>query len=160
MPDKTIPELQLLTEDDWLQMCKDPLRHLGKEVNLDDDSTARLVFSHVRMKAKEKFANMLSKALQGYTDANSGQLPADMLRFKPYFGSGVDETTLLRYEILQTGKMEDVPNEGVILAEKTPVDSHYDTRLLLGKNWHRIDNNVEAYFRENPTPRESKPLEK
>ena len=160
MPDKMIPELQLLTEDDWLQMCKDPLRHLGKEVNLNDDSTARLVFSHVRMKAKEKFANMLSKALHGYTDANSGQLPADMLQFKPYFESGVDETTLLRYEILQTGKMEDVPNEGVILAEKTPVDSQYDTRLLLGKNWRRIDNNVEAYSGENPTPRESKPLEK
>jgi len=159
MPDKMIPELQLLTEDDWLQMCKDPLRHLGKEVNLNDDSTARLVFSHVRMKAKEKFANMLSKALHGYTDANSGQLPADMLQFKPYFESGVDQTTLLRYEILQTGKMEDVPNEGVILAEKTPVDSHYDTRLLLGKNWHRIDNTLEAYFRENPTPRESKPLD-
>ena len=161
MPDKMIPELQLLTEDDWLQMCKDPLRHLGKEVNLNDDSTARLVFSHVRMKAKEKFANMLSKALHGYTDANSGQLPADMLQLKPYFDSGVDETTLRRYEILQTGKMEDVPNAGVIiLAEKTPVDSQYDTRLVLGKNWSRIDNNLEAYFRENSTPRESEPLEK
>jgi len=160
MPDKMIPELQLLSEDDWLQMCKVPLRHLGKDVNLDDNSSARLVFSHVRMKAKEKFANMLSKALRGYSDANSGQLPADMLQLLPYFESGVDETTLRRYEILRTGKMEDVPNEGVIMAEKTPVDSQYDTRLLLGKNWSRIDNNLEAYSGENPTPRESKPLEK
>ena len=161
MPDKMIPELQLLTEDDWLQMCKDPLRHLGKEVNLNEDSTARLVFSHVRMKAKEKFAGMLSKALHGYTDANSGQLPADVLQLKPYFESGVDETTLRRYEILQTGKIEDVTNADVIiLAEKTPIDSQYDTRLVLGKNWSRIDNNLEAYFRENSTPRESEPLEK
>jgi len=140
MPDKRIPELQLLTEDDWLQITRMPLRHLGKEVNLDDDVTAQLVFSHVRMKAKEKFGSMLDHALVGYSDANSGQLPADMLQLKPYFESTVDESILQRYEILQTGKMEDVASDAKIFAEKAPVDNQYDTRLIIGKNWHKIDN--------------------
>ena len=83
---------------------------------------------------------MLDHALVGYSDANSGQLPADMLQLKPYFESTVDESILQRYEILQTGKMEDVASDAKIFAEKAPVDNQYDTRLIIGKHWHKIDN--------------------
>lgn len=47
----------------------------------------------------------------------------------------MDETILGRYEMLQTGKIEDVPADLAILAEKAPVDNQYDTRLRVGRYW-------------------------
>lgn len=165
MPDKTIPELRLLTEEDWLELAKKPLEHDAEEVNLADDLVARLVFSAVRAKAKDKLMRVFSRALEGYANANSGQLPSDTLQLKPHLmnshfqgparvvqipESAVDDTVLGRYEILQTGKLEDVPGDATILAEKAPVDSEYDTRLRVGRFWMSVSE-LATYFPEKGT---------
>ena len=162
MPDKVIPELNLLNEEDWLQLAKEPLEHDAKEVNLDDEAVARLVFSVVRAKAKDKLMKVLSRALEGYANANDGQLPADTLQLQPYLmyshflgparvvdvpDSVIDETVLRRYEILRAGRLEDVPGDMTILAERSPVDSEYDTRLRVGKYWMGISG-LETYSPE------------
>jgi RNA polymerase sigma factor (sigma-70 family) len=150
MPDKTIPELRLLTEEDWLELAKEPLGHSAKDVNLEDDLGARLTLRAVRAKAKDKLMRVFSRALEGYAKANEGQLPTDTLQLKPFLmyskfegparvvdirEDAVDETILGRYEMLQTGKIEDVPADLAILAEKAPVDNQYDTRLRVGRYW-------------------------
>ena len=123
MPDKVIPELRLLTEEDWLDLAKEPLGHSASEVNLNDDAVARLVFSSIRDKAKDKMERVLSRALEGYADANNGQLPTDTLQLQPYLinthflgparavqipEGSIDSTILQRYEVLQTGKLADI----------------------------------------------------
>jgi RNA polymerase sigma factor (sigma-70 family) len=170
MPDKTIPELRLLTEEDWLELAKRPLDHEAGEVNLDDDVVARLVFSAVRAKAKDKLMRVFSRALEGYANANGDQLPTDTLQLKPHLmnshfqgparvvhipESAVDDTVLRRYEILQTGKLTDVPGDATILAEKAPVDSEYDTRLRVGRFWMSVHGSgIEAYSSEDGTKTE------
>jgi RNA polymerase sigma factor (sigma-70 family) len=162
MPDKTIPELRLLTEEDWLELAKEPLERDPKEVNLDDDHVARLAFSAVRGKAKDKLVRVFTRALEGYANANSGQLPTDTSQLKPYLlnsnflgqarvlqipESAVDDTVFRRYEILRTGQLEEVPNESTILAERAPVDSEYDTCLMLGRFW-MVVSGLEYYSPE------------
>jgi RNA polymerase sigma factor (sigma-70 family) len=162
MPDKAIPELRLLNEEDWLELAKSPLEHDAKEVNLEDDKVARLVFSAVRAKAKDKLMRVFSRALEGYADANSGQLPTDPSQLQPYLmnshflgparvvdipESAVDQDIFLRYEILQTGTLKEVPEDATILAERTPVDSEYDTCLRVGKFWMGVSG-IDAYSPE------------
>jgi hypothetical protein len=168
MPDRTIPELRILTEEDWLDLAKEPLGHSAKEVNLNDEATARLVFSAVRAKAKDKLMRVFSRALEGYAGANDGQLPKNVFDLQPYLmtssfrgparvvdipESALDETVLQRYEVVLTGKLQDVPEETPILLEKSPVDGEYDTRLEVGKNWMAIGDIGEySQGKSNGTP--------
>ena len=160
MPDKTIPELQLLTEEDWLELAKEPLGTNPNEVNLEDGSTARLVLSSVRARAKQKLTGMMVKALGKYVETNDGVLPTDVLQLKPYFMKGffiepghvaevidasVDDAILQRYGVMQTGKLEAVSSDALIIAENSPVDTQYDSRLMIGKEWMMVDNDVGAY---------------
>ena len=161
MPDRNIPELKLLSEEDWLELSKEPLGHDPGEVHLDDESTARLVFSAIRAKAKERLVPTLSKALEQYVTANNGLLPTDPNQLEPYTSksiyigpghveqaieSSLDGTILNRYAFLQTGRFEDVPKDGVIIAEKgPPVDTRYDTRAKIGEYWYQVDNDPGAY---------------
>jgi RNA polymerase sigma factor (sigma-70 family) len=150
MPDKTIPELRLLTEEDWLELAKEPLGHSPEEVNMRDNSTARLVLNSIRSKAKDKLSVELSRALKGYAEANGGLLPINVVQLKPYLvdyrfiapgqveavpNLTVDDAILQRYQILQAGRFLDVPKDQTILAEIAPVDAQFDTRLKVGKYW-------------------------
>ena len=159
MPDKTIPELKILSEEDWLELAKTPLDHSPDEINLDDDATARLAFSSIRAKAKDKLMRVLSRALEGYANANSGELPTDAVQLKPYLmnshfegparvvqipDDAVDDSVLKRYQILASGKLQGVPDDRTILAEIAPVDSQYDTRLKVGKYWMAVGG-LEEY---------------
>jgi TolA-binding protein len=160
LPDKTIPELQLLTEEDWLELAKEPLEHNPNEINLEDDSTARLVLSSVRVRAKQKLTGMMVRALNKYVEANDGLLPTDTLQLKPYFvktffiepghvgeviDASVDDAILQRYGILQTGKLEAVSSDALIIAENAPVDTQFDTRVEIGRGWMAVEDEVGAY---------------
>lgn len=153
MPEKTIPELRLLTEEDWLELAKTPLGHAAEDVNLADETTARLAFSAVRAKAKDKMMRILSRALEGYAKAHDDELPSDPVQLRPHLMNrdfhgparvvefpeeAVDDTVLRRYAVLRAGKLAAVPDEKPILAERTPVDNEYDTRLLVGGSWMAV----------------------
>lgn len=159
MPDKVIPELKLLNEEDWLGLAKTPEGLVPKASELDGDAAARRAFSAVRAEAKNKLMKVLSRALEGYANANGGQLPTDTLQLKPYLmnknfeglfraidieESVVDESVLSRYEMLLSGKLQDVPSDLTIMAERSPVDGEYDTRLRVGKYWIAISG-LETY---------------
>ncbi len=162
MPDKAIPELRLLTEEDWLELAKRPLGHDPAEVNLEDDRIARLAFNTVRGKAKDKLMRVFSRALEGYAEANNGDLPTEPAQLQPYLmnshfagparvveipESSVDEAVFSRYEMLQSGKLEAVPKDATILAEKAPVDDEYDTCLKVGRFWMGVGD-LADYSRE------------
>jgi len=121
MPDKKIPELQLLTDKDWFDAVKN-----AKTLETDDDF--RQAFSELRRNVKNEFARALQQALRGYAQANGGQLPSDLGQLKSYFQKPVDDAMLARYSLLQTGKIADVPSGQYLVAETAPpVDEEYDT---------------------------------
>jgi RNA polymerase sigma factor (sigma-70 family) len=172
MPDKIIPELRLLTEEDWLDLAKEPLGHSASEVNLNDDAVARLVFSSIRDKAKDKMERVLSRALEGYADANNGQLPTDTLQLQPYLMNthflgparaiqipegSIDSTILQRYEVLQTGKLADMPQDAAIISEKAPVDTQYDSQLQVGRFWWGLASGTNAYANKSLYPSDNPP---
>jgi RNA polymerase sigma factor (sigma-70 family) len=146
LPDKAIPELALLTEEDWLQMAKQAEHALDDTFQGDDAELNRRVLKVARERAKMKFGFLLSGALDRYRKGHNDLLPSDITLLRPYFrdreahlgGSAefVSDAMLQRYEVLQTGNFEDVPKEkAVILGEVAPADPGLDTRLVIGKHW-------------------------
>jgi hypothetical protein len=100
MPDQKIPELQFLTDQDWLNSVRDAKR-------LDTEPALSQALSALRNTAKGEFAGMLQTALHNYAQAANGQLPADMAQLKPYFASAVDDSVLQRYEFTQPGTVSE-----------------------------------------------------
>ena len=120
-PQLGIPELAMLTDQDWLDVVsKNPLNM---------DSQIQNALSELRKKAKEKFGPMLSRALREYAQANSGQLPPDTAALKPYIAPPVEKTVLDRYQMLQTGTLN--PGE-MTVGEKAPVDETDDFMFKVG----------------------------
>lgn len=128
MPDKKIPELQMLNPSDWL--------NAAQKANFDNDADIRKSLRDLRDLAKEKVP--IGASLAAFTSANNGQLPTDLSQLKPYFNSshlgnlGLDDATLdaiiARYALLQTGNIHDFPPGTWFVGEKAPVDSDYDSR--------------------------------
>jgi RNA polymerase sigma factor (sigma-70 family) len=120
MPDKKIPELQLLTESDWLSVAKD--------ATLQSEADVRKALSELRNVAKHKFGTYALNAVDKFAAANNGQLPTDMSQLKPYFEVPVDDAMLQRYEVLRTGEASSL-RDNWDLREKTRVDPDYDVYL-------------------------------
>jgi RNA polymerase sigma factor (sigma-70 family) len=147
MPDKKIPELQLLTDKDWFDAAKGL-----KQLQTDDDY--RQAFSDLRRNVKNEFARMLQQALRGFAQANGGQLPADMSQLKPYFQKPVDDAMLARYSLLQSGKATEVPSGQYVIAETAlPVDDEYDTvhRLTMAGINTSTFNRIEEIVKQAGT---------
>jgi RNA polymerase sigma factor (sigma-70 family) len=126
MPDRSIPEFQFLSENDWLTAAKD--------ADLDSDAGIRKALSKLRSIAKNKFGHLASGALDKYVRENNGQLPADLSQLKPHFETPVDDSVLSRYEMLQAGKANDLSRDTWVISEKAPVDREYDSHLYVGLN--------------------------
>jgi len=141
MPDKKIPELQFLDGNDWLNATK--------SAKFDTDADLRKTLSQLRSIAKNNLP--MGRSLYSFVHDNNGQLPADMSQLKPYFIKAVTDSSsyhwrgvqsaqdgalvdsiLSRYQILRTGNANDYPPGTWFIAEKTPADKEYDTRMKSG----------------------------
>jgi hypothetical protein len=120
MPEKKIPELQLLTENDWLSVAK--------EVSLQSEADVRLALCELRNVAKHKFATYALQAVDNFIAANNGQMPTDVSQLKPYFEVPVEDEMLQRYQVLQPGDGSSLQDNWV-LSERVRVDPDYDVHL-------------------------------
>jgi RNA polymerase sigma factor (sigma-70 family) len=126
MPDKKIPELQLLTEKDWFDAIKNAKQ-------LETDADYRQALHNLRNSAKQAFGDMAKEAIKKYVEANNGALPADFSQLKPFFENPVDDATLARYSLLKTGNLSDIPPNEYLFAEKgPPVDDEFDSHFEFG----------------------------
>lgn len=130
MPDKLIPELQVLDEKKW---AEDVSR--GK---LDTEDGVRQVMANLRRAAKLRFVSDLGVALNEYVKANNGQLPNDLSELKPYFKKPVDDATLQRYALLRTGKASDYSATEPLVGEKAAVDDQYDTLFKISTDGYTM----------------------
>jgi len=116
MPDQRIPELQFLSEQDWLNAVKGMSQ-------LDTDSDFDRALRELRNSAKKEFAALVQNALGNYVQANNGQLPASMAQLNSYFSSPLDDSLLPRY---------DLTSAGVVVEKSTPLDDTYYQISLTG----------------------------
>jgi hypothetical protein len=125
MPGQYIPELQLLTAQDWLRQAS-----LSGDLNTDDDFDRAL--AELRSSAKQKFAYSMGAALDDYIAANNGQLPNDISDLKSYFNPPVDDTILQRYQLTQTGNLSNVSQPDSLVVEESSVNNQHDTLMTIG----------------------------
>ncbi len=128
MPEKNIPELQYLDSEAWARVAQ--------TAKVDTDDGVRQALSSLRQLAKEEFVPEMGKAVQAYAQANEGRLPANVSQLKPYFELPVDDATLARYQMIETGNVREFP-EQMIVAEKAAVDDQHDYLFQIGLNVFR-----------------------
>jgi RNA polymerase sigma factor (sigma-70 family) len=128
MPEKKIPELQLLSQKDWLNAVSDV-----KPLETDEDY--RQAMCTLRSTAKGRFGAAMQQALKQYAEANGGLLPTDLSQLQPWLGSTLDASMLQRYRLAQTGKLSDVTRDQELIAEiASPVDDEFDTHFTFRVN--------------------------
>jgi RNA polymerase sigma factor (sigma-70 family) len=117
MPEKSIPELRLLTEQDWANAVWD------EDLNTDDG--IREALSRLRDRAEGIFLGEMQVAFRRYLAANNDVLPAELSQLKPYFEFPVTDDMFQRYQLLQTGKPD---SSAELVKSATPyVDADYDS---------------------------------
>lgn len=132
MPERKIPELAMLTEQDWFVVAS------NWEGSLESDADFRLAFAGLRNTAKEQFDGMVTKALHDYAKANNGMLPADVSQLQRYFDKPLDKAVFDRYKMLEQGKLSDFAGDKPLVAETSYVDGEYDTHHEITASGRRI----------------------
>ena len=126
MPDKRIPEMEFVTEQDWLDAARG---------NLDTDTDYRRAMSSLRNAATSKFVPQLRIALRKYLDSNNKEFPTDIAQLHSYFEPPVSDAILQRYAVLPS---EELPSLGMggkwIISQRAPVDGEFDSRVGIGPN--------------------------
>ena len=140
MPDKKIPELQFLSEQDCLDAVKNS--------NLDTEAGYRKALSQLRGIAKQDFGAILRPALESYLQTHDGQLPNDLAELKPLMQPPVEDSILDRYSLLLNGKVPNLTRETLLVAEVAPpADPDYDTVYLFrlaGQKFATVDPNIST----------------
>ncbi len=73
----------------------------------------------------------MSKALEGFVEANHGQLPTALTELGPYLDQAVDGSMFDRYEIIKTGDSRGLKPGEMIIREKNRLTPH-DSVFRLG----------------------------
>ena len=131
-PGKKTPELQLLSEQDWLDATA--------QRSLDTDKDLREAMSDLRIEAKKKLAGAVKEALDRYTAANNQQLPPALSDLLPFFQPALDPAMLAGYEIAPPGAVHPPspgPADGAkaevwaLLEKGEPADKEYDHCIVI-----------------------------
>lgn len=131
-PGKAIPELQLLSEQQWL--------NAAMNAKFDTDKEVRQGLADLRHSAENNFAAVAQPALSKYIEANNGQFPTDVSQLQPYFSAPIDDAILNRWKIVP---QSDVPNLRMgdwLITEKAPVDPEFDNQWAIGQNGYGQSN--------------------
>jgi hypothetical protein len=88
-PEENIPEMQFLTDREWLLLAV-----LGPQGTNFGDALQEL-----KSQAESRFAEPVERALQAYAAANEGKFPTALSQLQPYCDSDVEEVLQERYEI-------------------------------------------------------------
>ena len=128
-PDKKIPDLQLLSEEDWLNDAKDAKFDTAKDI--------QRTLAYLRNAAGNKFAQLASDAVSKYMKANNDQFPTELAQLQPYFTTPISEDILNRWGIMPQSAF---PNQKMggdwVIAVKDPVDRELDSSIVIGPGSH------------------------
>ena len=128
-PGAKIPELRLLTDQDWLDVVKN--------FELKDEREFRQAFSQLRLLAESHVEHQLEPAMRKYSDANQGSFAQDLALLKPYLDPPLEDAILGRYTIYSGDHFKlQMLGHGAewIITQKGPVDSELDQCMAIGPN--------------------------
>jgi hypothetical protein len=128
-PTGKIPELQFLTDQDWINSIYPN--------TLSSDEECRRAMSSIRANAELRVLDILGDALRKYGAANNGQFPHELSQLSPYFRSLLEDTILERYEIVRADSLVSELRQGEdwVITQKAPVDEMWDARLTIGMTY-------------------------
>lgn len=127
-PNHRIPELQLLSEDEWF--------NAAASARLDSEVGLRGALAGLRQIAENRMLNKVGRALSLYVAANDGAWPDRVAQLLPFFESPIEASWLERYAVYPPEPSNDAPgatSKGFI-AVKAPVDVEYDTLWRMSAN--------------------------
>jgi len=124
-PDKTIPELSLLSEEDFLNAAMD--------AKFDTDKGLRQTLANLRRRAENIFASIAADAVTKYMKDHDSRFPTYLSDLLPYFKTPLSSDILDRWQILPQSAL---PNQSMggdwVITEKSPVDATLDNRWAIG----------------------------
>ena len=121
--EQRIPELALLTDEDWLRAAQ--------RASFEGEHETRKALADLRSRAKAKLSSRLIAALQRYAQAAGDEAPASILALAPHFAEPIDPAILQRYEIINDTRPGSPGSSALVAREKSPVDEDYDSRTEL-----------------------------
>jgi len=127
-PNAKIPELQFLTDEDWVDTVRG---------NLETEADLRKAFGNLRRHGERRFLETMQMALVKYSKANNEQFPTELSQLKPYFETTPGDDILQRYQIVPADNMPHANfggNGDWFIALKTPIDEENDTPWTLGRS--------------------------
>jgi RNA polymerase sigma factor (sigma-70 family) len=131
-PAEAVPELQYLTDRDWLGVVEYDYHRL--------DPDNRHAMGMARTKGRIHFAkSMLISALHQYAKDNNGQFPTALPQLASYFNPPVDDSVLQDWTILPTTSLpsELRGDEDQVITQKAPINAELDQRIVVGlTTWH------------------------
>jgi len=143
-PGARIPELQYLTEQDWLNTAKE---------DLNTDKDYRRALSDLRGAAEGEFMTLeLKPALNQYAQANNGQFPTDLSQLQPYFNPPVDASVLQRWEVVPQSAVPSLGEGATLITQIAPVDADYDSRYAIGPNGYGSTKNTQVWDPSSANP--------
>jgi hypothetical protein len=137
-PEMKIPEMSLLTEQDYLEAA------LTADLNSEYDQ--RIAYSSLRTAAKKRFLPVLRAALKQYESGHDGQLPTTVDAVQNALPGVIDPSVTSRYTMAQSGSQ--AARQGWQVTEIAPVDPDHDTMFnisMTGYSYSTIDPVANGY---------------
>jgi RNA polymerase sigma factor (sigma-70 family) len=127
-PSEKIPELNHLTDNDWLNAVES----LKTDEATEDDY--KRAMRMMRANAEWDVLGALSWALQKYAGDNNGQFPTDLSQLTSYLKSPIEDAILQRYAILPASSLvpELQPGGEWVITQASPVNPELDLRSACG----------------------------
>jgi hypothetical protein len=145
-PEKRIPEIQFVSERDWLSVTASDFERDAKGVT---EAGYRRALSLLYDMAKMRFSHNAIPALKSYQLTHDQQFPTDVAQLKVHFTEPVDDAVLQRYAIMPKATFQGVRLNGDwVLAEMTSPDEETMRYVMSG------DGSDRVFFKETRAPKE------
>lgn len=123
LPKERIPELELLTPVDWVDVAR--------TAELDSADNIRTALAKLRALARAAFARRLQEALRAYTSASAGTLPSDTAQLVSHLNAPAAAAMLQRYAMTRGGTLGAA--DEVLIKEQPGADAVLSVAL---QSWH------------------------
>ena len=153
-PEKRIPQMDLLTADDWLDVTRQ---------KLDTEADVRAAIGRLRGFARAKIAHEIGKALGQAIAAGDGHVPVDPQALAPYLPSNISPIVLQQLSINLSGKIEGLRTTDQFYLVDTPIDlwdstlfysanGTYGTRAAHAQGQSSVEAAIASFTKSNGSP--------
>lgn len=129
MPEKKIPELQFLTDEDWLGATR------NEKFKTDWEIANALSYLRSCAKGSQQVAGNLRSAMLAYLKANNDRLPTDIMELKSYLQTPLEDEILSHYETVSSNDSDKRFGNQVCIRDKDVViDEDSDVHIFITRS--------------------------